>query len=90
MSGPCDAAIRPLPNDVEIRCHVDHPIPPDRHFIENVEHEGTLHDYAGPGSTSMIVWFETDRRTFHGEWPGPCSKPNPCVLPNGHRGRCAP
>ncbi len=37
----------------------------------------------------LIGIEEYDRRTFHGEWPGPCPTTPGCVLPSGHRGRCA-
>jgi len=73
----CDAHIRPMPNDTEISCDVDG---------EHTHHKGTLRDYAYPGSATVIGWFEDDRRTFHGEWPGRCVTNDGCVLPLGHRG----
>ena len=69
----CDARIRPFP-EAEIQCERD-----DAHN----EHRGTLHDYAWPGSTTVIDWFNEDRRTFHGDWPGACGEGG-CVLPSGH------
>jgi hypothetical protein len=80
----CDAKIRPMPDDTEISCVVEH----QPHSL----HLGELHDYAYPGSLTTIDWLEDDRRNFHGEWPGRCQKllyaPG-CVLPANHRGSCA-
>lgn len=76
----CDARMRPFPNDTEISCEIDN--------SAHSEHKGTLHDYAYPGSATVFHWSESDRRTFHGTWPGPC--PELCVLPAGHRGDHAP
>lgn len=73
----CDAGIRPFPNDTEVRCTV----PGDHH----ARHSAPLRDYAYPGSVTEVHWIETDRRTFHGEWPGSCPEPS-CPLPLGHRG----
>lgn len=74
----CDAAIRPFPDDTEVRCERDLP---------HSQHEGTLRDYAFPGSATAIGWAEDDRRTFHGEWPGQCMTGDiECILPLGHRG----
>lgn len=72
----CDARIRPMVpvNDTEIVCLVDG---------EHARHEGELRDYAWPGSLTVVVWFEDDRRTFHGVWPGGCPD---CNLPLRHRG----
>lgn len=75
---PCDARIRPLLGDTEIPCERDD---------DHTEHRGTLHDYAGPGSETVIEWNEGDRRSFHGPWPGRCPYPR-CILPRYHRGRC--
>lgn len=86
----CDAAIRPFPNDTEVRCENAHrnakgPIPrPESHY-------GTVRDYAYPGSATTIHWQEDDRRCFHGEWPGRCAESTHtdrvgCLLPSGHRG----
>jgi hypothetical protein len=74
----CEAKIRPLPNDTEIRCGLTG---------DHTEHQGVLKDYAHPGSVTTIFWMEEDRRTFRGDWV-PC--PNNCTLPAGHWGRCAP
>ena len=78
---PCDAATRPFipENDTEIRCELDG---------DHDMHQSTLRDYAYPGSATAVKWHESDRRTFHGEWPGPC--PENCTLPLGHRGNHAP
>jgi DNA-binding sugar fermentation-stimulating protein len=77
----CDARIRPFRpvNQVELTCEVDD---------DHLEHSGTIHDYAYPGSKTVLHWYENDRRTFHGEWPGDC--PEDCILPMGHRGGHAP
>lgn len=75
----CDAKIRPLPNDTEIGCEKTG---------EHSEHQGTLRDYAFPGSATMVSWLENDRRTFRGEW-SQCRKTFGCVLPTGHQGMCA-
>lgn len=77
----CDARIRPMPNDTEIACEIEGVIP-------HVIHVGVLKDYAYTGSKTTITWDDADRRTFYGEWPGPC--PEVCVLPLGHRGNHAP
>jgi hypothetical protein len=55
------------------------------------KHRGTLSDYAYPGSRTIVEWAETDRRTFHGEWPGVCPGDSfsTCVLPVTHRGEHA-
>lgn len=76
----CTAGIRPLPNDTEIRCEVD--------LAGPHEHSGVLRNYAYPGSKTTIWWLDSDRRTFHGDWPGLCEL-GPCTLPLGHHGRCA-
>lgn len=79
----CTARIRPfIPvNDTELRC-------------ENLPghiggHAATLRDYAYPGSTTVLSWQDTDRRTFHGHWPGACTSLDGCTLPTGHHGNCA-
>lgn len=73
----CDAAIRPFPTSTEVRCEVEGTHP---------EHSGILRGFAYPGSETKIGWFETDRRNFHGEWPGWCKGKSGCPLPDGHRG----
>jgi len=78
----CDAKIRPMTDGTEIECGFgasDHP-----------EHQGVLKDYAWPGSTTIITWLDDDRRTYRGEWR-PCDNADApgCILPAGHRGRCA-
>jgi hypothetical protein len=70
----CDARIRPMPNDTEIRCERDD---------DHTEHRGTLRDYAWAGSATMLDWQDDDRRTFYGTWPGRCPEGG-CVLPAGH------
>lgn len=76
----CDARVRPFPSAVEVECEQEG---------AHTTHEGTLKGYAHPGSVTTITWEEDDRRTFHGEWPGPCPSSAWCSLPFGHRGRCA-
>lgn len=71
----CDARIKPFPDALEIVCEK----PDDGHAM----HGGVLRDYAYPGSVTKIDWAETDRRSFHGAWPGLCPEPG-CVLPAGH------
>jgi hypothetical protein len=75
----CDAKIRPLPDDTELACECDEP--------GHTNHQGTLRDYAFPGSATTIYWAEGDRRNFRGDWPGVCLSggAHPCVLPAGHR-----
>lgn len=85
----CDKAIRPFPNNVEIRCAGEHP-------PYGPEHEGVIRDYAYPGSETKISWLAGDRREFEGGWPGYCTKLGStggrqnCTLPAEHHGRCAP
>jgi len=81
MEELCDAAIRPFPDPShEIRCEqLKHEIGP---------HSGIIRNYAFPGSETRLTWYPGDRRTFHGEWPGPC-KFFGCILPNNHPGECA-
>jgi hypothetical protein len=78
MNDACTARIRPFLGDTEVTCELTG---------GHEEHRGTVRDYAGPGSRTIVGWFETDRRNFHGDWPGRCSA---CTLPVGHRGRHAP
>lgn len=75
----CDARIRSMRpvNDTEIVCD---------EVGEHSAHKGALRDYAYPSSVTTVEWFEDDRRTFHGEWPGDCSG---CILPLGHSGNHA-
>jgi hypothetical protein len=75
----CDARIRPFPHAIEIAC--EKPLP-------HMTHQGTLNDYAFPGSSTTVSWAEDDRRTFHGDWPGSCETPG-CTLPAGHPRRHA-
>lgn len=75
----CTARIRPLLSDVEIACE---------RTDDHDHHRGTLRGYAYEGSVTTVDWFEADRRTYHGYWPGRC--PAECVLPAGHRGKHAP
>lgn len=74
----CDAKIRPFPGDLEVQCERDH---------TDTKHEGTIRDYAYPGSATVLSWFEDDRRTFRGTW-SPCL--GYCTLPHGHHGNHAP
>jgi hypothetical protein len=80
MTERCDARIRPLATDVEIRCERD-----DEHST----HRGTVRDHTRPGSATVIDWQDDDRRTFRGVWPGHCATVW-CVLPAGHPRYCAP
>ena len=74
----CDARIRPFPNVTEVVCELD-----DEH---PEMHEGAVRDYAYPGSVTVVEWADEDRRSFRGEWPGPCPVLVGCFLPAGHRG----
>jgi hypothetical protein len=67
-----------MPDDTELKCEKSH-----AHY----EHQAVLRDYAYPGSNTVVIWMESDRRNFRGEW-APC--PSNCTLPAGHRGSCAP
>jgi hypothetical protein len=79
----CTARIRPFRpiNNTEIHCEIDA-------GLSHSEHRGTLRDYAFPGSATELTWWNDDRRTFHGEWPGHCLH-DECILPAGHRGEHA-
>lgn len=74
----CDAKIRPFQGTTEISCEVEG---------DHNRHKGTLRDYAYPGSETVITWLESDRRTYHGKWPGDCLTWG-CTLPARHKGRC--
>ena len=74
----CDAKIRPFPNATEVRCEANGP---------HDQHAGAVHDYAYPGSETVITWQESDRRTFRGDWQR-CPMTG-CVLPAEHHGRHA-
>lgn len=80
----CDAKIRPFVpiNDTELTCDAVHPHATDA----DTEHTATLHDYAFPGSMTVLAWLEADRRTFRGEWTS-CPGAG-CILAAGHRGAC--
>lgn len=73
----CDAAIRPFPNELEVRCEIDS-------NVEHRNHKAVLRDYAYQGSETTIEWFESDRRNYHGKFPGYCR--DSCTLPLGHAG----
>jgi hypothetical protein len=75
----CDAKIRPFPNDTEVKCEAS-----GQHDM----HYGYLRDYAYKGSVTRMEWTESDRRNYHGDWPGLCyaASENRCILPSGHRG----
>lgn len=77
----CPARIHPLPNDTIIDCEEDD-------AWHEGPHAGVLVDYAYPGSRTTVSWWDTDRRTFTGEWVE-CPVVS-CTLPANHRGRCAP
>jgi len=74
----CDAGIRPF-FQAEIHCGLTG---------EHSRHQGALRDYAYPGSQTIIEWDDMDRRTFRGEYPGPCPGDSfsGCILPLNHRG----
>jgi len=72
----CDGKMRPFVGTTEIRC--------ERKADGHEQHAAVLLDAAYPGSETRIVWFDSDRRTFHGDWPGDCE--DGCILPFGHRG----
>ena len=91
----CDAAIVPFPVPAtgvgarEVRCKLPAGHDPDGHA-------GTI-----PGTQTALNWMESDRRNYHGTYPGMCplraSKQvgagrtsGPCILPTGHRGNCDP
>lgn len=76
----CDAKIRPFPGDTGLAC--------SRGAHGDDRHEGVIRNAAYPGSETRITWYESDRRNYHGEWPGACEPLVGCVLPNGHAGRC--
>jgi hypothetical protein len=71
----CDAHIR-LPKGTELICELE---------VPHRDHQAVLHDYAYPGSVTMINWHEVDRRNYHGDWPGHCDDQE-CSLPKGHPG----
>lgn len=79
----CDAKIRPFSqaSRSEVACEYD-----DGDGMHG-PHRGVLHDYAFPGSETKIDWWESDRRTYHGDWPGACPDcVGPVALPRGHAG----
>ncbi len=50
------------------------------------------HEGPGTGEGERIFWYAGDRREYTGEWPGYCDKApfeGGCVLPAGHRPKCA-
>lgn len=75
----CPAKIRPMTAQVEINC--------ERKAHSDLQHRGTLRDFAYPGSATTITWMDTDRRNFTGEFIE-CPQLG-CVLPWGHRGEHA-
>jgi hypothetical protein len=80
----CDAKIRPFAGalqsqHVELTCEVDS----GESHVEN-GHRATLRDYAYPGSETVVVWMDDDRRNFTGGWVE-CPV-RACVLPAGHHG----
>lgn len=84
----CNAKIRPFPTRslIEVACEVNHDPALE---VEGLEHRAILRDHAFAGSRTEITWFEQDRRTYRGDYLGPCTNALGCVLPAGHRGRCA-
>lgn len=85
----CPAKIRPFSgNEIELVCESQHEQFLDQHF-------GILRDYAYKGSQTIISWYEDDRRTYRGEWPGVCGKSTnifdtgrTCQLPKNHPRGC--
>lgn len=76
----CDAAIRPFPDKhIELKCEVL--------TGTHTQHKHELKDYAYPGSSTVVTWFESDRRNYHGEYPGQCGTVIGCQLPVGHSGK---
>lgn len=88
----CPKRARVFPPETTLPCGPDVScvLEGDDHY----EHLGETGLKVG-GKPQTITWFDDDRRTFTGEFR-PChlldesSGPKPCVLPGGHRGRCAP
>lgn len=78
----CDAKIRPLPNNTELECEEHH-----AEVAGDTLHKAVLRNYAHKGSITDIVWFESDRRTFRGDWE---KCPTVCAFPVGHRGGHTP
>lgn len=72
----CPARIRPFPGTPIIDC--------EREVHGDDRHQGALRDYAYPASTTEVVWYQADRRTFTGDWIE-CPRRG-CVLPANHRG----
>lgn len=54
------------------------------HLPADPEHSAML-----PNGITRLSWLAGDRREFTGEWPGPCTITEGCVLHTGHHGRCA-
>lgn len=84
----CDAGIHPFTPvhpEVELRCEVS------GEHTDSIKHAGVLRDYAFPGSQTTIAWLDSDRRTFHGEYPGDCPGDSfsKCILPVSHIGEHA-
>lgn len=73
----CPARMRPFPS-VTLQCERE------SHLHEDDEHSAVLRDYAYPGSSTTITWFDADRRTFTGDWIE-CPQRG-CILPANHRG----
>lgn len=70
----CTAACRPFgPDGLQVRC-------------EQPQGHPGLHSGHPRQTVTLLCWDETDRRTYHGAWPGCCAASVACVLPEGHRG----
>lgn len=82
----CTAKIRPLPSPIEIECELV-----ADHLADVPTHRGVLRDYAYPGSTTVIEWQDSDRRTYRGRWSqcGFWSGVGRCPLPVDHHGNHA-
>lgn len=79
-SAGCDAKIRPLQTPIELECVSPEDVPHVEHFAE-------LRDFAYPGSLTTIHFLESDRRCYHGAYPGDCPTPG-CTLPAHHPRDC--
>ena len=80
----CPAKIRPfmpMRRDVALQCEQE-----EGHA--GIEHQAHLYDHAYPGSSTLMVWGDDDRRNFTSDF-ATCPVLDGCILPAGHRGECA-